>query len=310
VRGVTDMAGAFDGKVALVTGAGDELGLGFHHASYFARHGARVVVNDYGGGTQGLSSQGVDPDVAEHAAAKIRADGGHAISNNGSVANPEDAAAMVQQALDEWGRVDILVNNAGFASSQLFPEVDPDEMQRHVGVTLLGCLNTMRAAWPHFVAQQSGRVVNTGSAACFGNPIASYASTKAGLFGLTRTAALFGAPHDIHVNLLLPAAFSRLTDGLPESDFKAQLRDDFGAGRVSPVVGFLCREECTVTAEAFSVGGGRFARIVYAASPAPQIDDSMESVAQAMPGVLAASDLSVLQSTHDDMVNLGFPPET
>ena len=303
------MAGAFDGKVALVTGAGDELGLGFHHARYLARHGARVVVNDFGGGTQGLASQGVDPDVAERAAAKIREEGGQAIGNNGSVADADDAAAMGQQALDEWGQIDILVNNAGFASSQMFPDVDTDEMQRHVGVTLLGCLNTMRAAWPHFVAQQAGRIVNTGSAACFGNPIASYASTKAGLFGLTRTAALFGAPSNIHVNLLLPAAFSRLTDGLPESDFKAQLRDDFGAARVSPVVGFLCRDDCEITSEAFSVGGGRFSRIVYAASPAPQIDDSMEAVAQAMPDVLSASDLTVLQSTHDDMVNLGFPPE-
>lgn len=301
------MAKPFEGKVALVTGAGDELGLGFHHARYFAERGARVVVNDFGGGTQGLASQGVDPEVAERAAAKIRADGGEAVGNNGSVAEPEAAAAMVQQALDEWGRLDILVNNAGFASSQIFPDVDSDEMQRHVGVTLLGCLNTMRAAWPHFVEQQSGRIVNTGSAACFGNPIASYASAKAGLFGLTRTAALFGMPHNIHVNLVLPAAFSRLTDGLPESDFKAQLRNDFGAGRVSPVVGHLCRDDCDITSEAFSVGGGRFSRIVYAASPAPQIDESMESVDRAMPEVMAATSLNILSSTHDDMVNLGFP---
>jgi NAD(P)-dependent dehydrogenase (short-subunit alcohol dehydrogenase family) len=302
------MEQTFDGKVVLVTGAGDELGLGFHHARYFAQRGAQVVLNDLGGGTQGLESQGVDTDSAERAAATLRADGGQVISNNGSVADPDAAAAMVQQALDEWGRLDILVNNAGFASSQIFPDVDTDEMQRHVGVTLLGCLNTMRAAWPHFVAQGGGRVVNTGSASCFGNPIASYASTKAGLFGLTRTAALFGQPHNIYVNLLLPAAFSRLTDGLPESDFKAQLRDDFGAARVSPVVGYLCREDCEVTSEAFSVGGGRFARVVYAASPAPEIDETMESVAEAMAGVLEARELNILSSTHDDMVNLGFPP--
>lgn len=297
----------FEGKVALVTGAGN--GLGSCHARYFAERGAKVVVNDVGSGTLGLDSEAIDSDLAERAAAQIVAAGGRAISNSDSVSDPAGAQAMVRRAIDEWGRLDIVVNNAGFASSQFFPDVDNEEMQRHVGVTLLGCLNTMRAAWPHMVEQKCGRIINTGSAACFGNPIASYASTKSGLFGLTRAVAIFGREHDINVNLLLPAAFSRLTDGLPESDFKARLKRDFGPEKASPVVAFLCHERCEVTGEAFSVGGGRFARIVYAASPASPIDATMESVEKAMSDVMAGAELKVLSSTHDDMVNLGFPEE-
>ncbi|MGE4651788.1 MAG: SDR family NAD(P)-dependent oxidoreductase [Myxococcota bacterium] len=301
------MSGDFDGKVALLTGAGN--GLGLAHARYLAERGARVVINDFGGGTLGLESQGVDPEVAERAAASIRDSGGEALSNHDSVSDAAAAQAMVGLAVERWGRIDIVVNNAGIASSQIFPEVDDDEMQRHLAVTVLGCLNTMRAAWPHMLEQGFGRIVNTGSAAAFGNPIASYASMKAGLFGLTKTVAMFTGDHDIKVNLLLPAAFSRLTDGLPESDFKARLRRDFQPEKTSPVVAYLCHERCEVSGEAFSVGGGRFARIVYAASPAAEIDASLESVEKRMPEVMAGRDLTVLTSTHDDMINLGFPRE-
>jgi len=304
---VIDMPREFEGRVALVTGAGN--GLGLSHARYLAERGARVVVNDLGGGTLGLDSQGIDPGVAERAAASIRAAGGEVLSNNDSVADPAAAEAMVALAVDTWGRIDILVNNAGVASSQFFPDVESEEMQRHLGVTVLGCLNTMRAAWPHMQRAKFGRIINTGSAAAFGNPVASYASMKAGLFGLTKSVALFGGEHDIKVNLLLPAAFSRLTDGLPESDFKAHLRRDFLAEKVTPAVAYLCHERCAVSGEVFSVGGGRVARVVYAASAAAEIDSTLDSVEKAMAEVMAARDLNVLTSTHDDMINLGFPQE-
>ena len=301
------MSREFEGRVALVTGGGN--GLGLSHARYLAERGARVVLNDLGGGTLGWESQGIDPEVAERAAAGIRAAGGEALSNNESVADPAAAEAMVRLAVDTWGRIDIVVNNAGIASSQFFPDVENQEMERHLGVTLLGCLNTMRAAWPHMSEAKYGRIINTGSAAAFGNPVASYASMKAGLFGLTKTVAIFGIEYGIKVNLLLPAAFSRLTDGLPESDFKARLRRDFLPEKATPVVAYLCHENCAVSGEAFSVGGGRFSRIVYAATPAAEIDGSLDSVEKAMPGVMAAGDLKVLTSTHDDMINLGFPEE-
>jgi len=303
------MAREFEGRVALITGAADEMGLGFAYARYLARRGARIVLNDHGGGTLGLPEQGVDASAAERAARRIRDLGAEAIANDGDVAEPATAQSMVEAALSAWGRLDVVINNAGIASAQFFPDVDVDEMQRHFRVTLLGCLNTAKAAWPHFAARGYGRILNTGSPACFGNEIASYASTKAGLFGLTRTAAIFGREHGIRVNLLLPAALSRLTSLLPETAFKAHLRQHFASDAVAPLVAWLVSERCDVTGEAFSAGGGRFARVVYAASPAEAIDASLDSVEAAMGRAMAATDWTVMRSTHQNMVHLGVPED-
>ena len=303
------MANEFEGRVALITGAGDPDGLGFAHARFLAARGARLVLNDYGGGTLGLPVQGVDAGVAEAAAERIRALGGEAISNAGDVGDPQTAQDMVDAALEAWGRVDIVVNNAGIASAQFFPDVDAEEFDRHVRVTLLGCLHTARAAWPRFVEQGRGRIVNTGSPACFGNEIASYASTKAGLFGLTRTAAIFGAPHDIRVNLLLPAAWSRLTAMLPESPFKARLHEEFGADRISPLVGWLVSDRCDVSGETFTAGGGGFSRVVYAASEVQPSEGDLDVVGQAVGRAMGDSRWTVLRSTQDNMVHLGMPEE-
>jgi len=299
----------FDGRVALISGAGNELGLGFAYARFLAERGARIVLNDLGGGTLGLPEQGVDTSVAERAAQRIRDLGGEAIAIAGDVADVQTAEAMVQRAIDAWARVDIVVNNAGIASAQFFPDVDDDEMQRHVGVTLLGCLHTAKAAWPHFVERGYGRIVNTGSPACFGNEIASYASTKAGLFGLTRTASIFGRSHGIAANLVLPAARSRLTELLPETKFKAHLREHFPSDAVAPLVAHLVSERCEVSGEAFLVGGGGFSRVVYAASPAEPLDASPGSVEQAMKRAMAATDWTVMRSTQQAMVQLGVPED-
>ena len=303
------MSNEFQDRVAIVTGAGDKIGLGFAHASYLAERGAKVVVNDFGNGTLGLPDQGVDPDIAEQAAQRIRDAGGEAIANNGDIGDPATAQEMVSAALEAWGRVDVLINNAGFASASFFPDIDAADMNRHVGVTLFGCLNTAKAVWPHMVERGFGRIINTGSPACFGNPTASYAATKSGLFGFTRTEAIFGQAHNITANLLLPAAISRLTEGLPESPFKSHLRGHFGAEKVAPVVAYLVSDSCDVSGEAFTVGGGQFARIVYAASPAQEIDLTMESVAQGMDHAMSTSDWTPQGSTAESLVHLGMPPE-
>ncbi|MEM9173779.1 MAG: SDR family NAD(P)-dependent oxidoreductase [Myxococcota bacterium] len=299
----------FEGQVALITGAGDVDGLGFAHARHLAERGARIVLNDYGGGTLGMPEQGVDAGVAEAAAERIRALGGEAIANAGDVGEPATADAMVEAAMDTWGRVDIVINNAGIASARFFPDIDAVEMERHVRVTLLGCVYTARAAWPRFVEQGRGRIVNTGSPACFGNEIAAYASTKAGLFGLTRTAARFGAPHGIRVNQLLPAAWSRLTALLPEDAFKARLREAFGSARISPLVAWLVSERCNVSGETFTAGAGGFSRVVYAANAVQSSEGDLEAVGDAVARTMADTSWTVFRSTHDNMVHFGMPPE-
>ena len=303
------MAGEFEGQVALITGAGDVDGLGFAHACFLAERGAKIVVNDFGGGTLGLPVQGIDPGVAEAAADRIRALGGEAIANAGDVGDPQTAEDMVQAALDAWGRLDIVINNAGIASARFFPDIDAEEVERHVRVTLLGCLYTARAAWPHLVQQGRGRIVNTGSPACFGNEIAAYSSTKAGLFGLTRTAAIFGAPHGIRVNQILPAAWSRLTSLLPDSGFKTKLHDEFGSARISPLVGWLVSERCDVSGETFTAGAGGFSRVVYAASEVQTAEGDLDAVGEAVGRAMSDTNWTVFRSTHDNMVHFGMPEE-
>ena len=151
--------------------------------------------------------------------------------------------------------------------------------------------------------------MNTGSPACFGNEIASYASTKAGLFGLTRTTAIFGEPHDVRVNLLLPAAWSRLTALLPDSGFKNQLHADFGADRISPLVGWMASERCDVTGETFTAGGGRFSRVVYAATEAQPLAADLDAVGSAVTSAMTETRWTVLRSTQDNMVHLGMPED-
>lgn len=301
------MAAEFEGRVALVTGAGDAMGLGFAHARFLAERGARIVLNDFGGGTLGLPEQGVEEGVAESAAERIRALGGEAIANAGDVADPATADAMVRSALDAWGRVDIVINNAGIASAQFFPNIDEAEMQRHMGVTLLGCIHTARAAWPHMQEKGYGRIVNTGSPACFGNEVAAYASTKAGLFGLTRTAAILGAAHGITVNLLLPAAISRLTSLIPESEFKAHLQENFPSEAVAPLVAHLVSEACDVSGEAWLAGGGRFSRVVYAATQTQPADTDLGAVAKSVALAMQDERFTPVTSTHHSMEHLGVP---
>ncbi len=303
------MAGEFEGRVALVTGAGDADGLGFAHARFLAERGCRIVLNDRGGGTLGLAVQGVDAGVAEAAAGRLRDLGADVIASSGDVGVPETAREMVAAAIERWGRIDVVVNNAGIASAAFFPDVDAEEMERHVRVTLLGCLHTSREAWPHMVERGYGRIVHTGSPACFGNEIASYASTKAGLFGLTRTMAIFGAAHGIRVNQLLPAAWSRLTKLLPDSGFKDRLREEFTSDRIAPLVGWLASEHCDVSGETFTAGAGRFARVVYAASEPRPLGADLAAVGRSMADAMADTQWTVLGSTRDNMTHLGMPED-
>jgi NAD(P)-dependent dehydrogenase (short-subunit alcohol dehydrogenase family) len=242
----------FDGKVAIVTGAGG--GLGREHALLLASRGAQVVVNDLGGG---LDGQGSDRSPAEAVAAEIEGQGGVAVAECSSVATPEGGAAIVQAALDAFGRVDVVVNNAGILRDKAFHNQLPELVDAVIDVHLKGAFNVTRPAWVHMREQGYGRVVNTSSnSGILGNfGQANYGAAKMGLVGLTRVLAAEGAKYGIKVNAIAPLARTRMTESL-----MGELGPLLDPALVAPVVAWLAHEDCPVSGEVYSVGGGRVAR--------------------------------------------------
>lgn len=205
----------FKGRVAIVTGAGG--GLGRQHALGLAARGAKVVVNDLGGARDG---SGHSLTAAESVVAEIRAAGGEAIANGASVTDWEAVQAMVQQAIDTWGRVDILVNNAGILRDKTFAKMDLADFRLVVDVHLMGAVHCAKAVWPHMMAQKYGRILmTTSSTGLYGNfGQSNYGAAKLALVGFMQTLALEGAKYDIRVNSLAPTAATRMTEGLmPEA---------------------------------------------------------------------------------------------
>ena len=201
----------FEGRVAIVTGAGG--GLGKQHALALAALGARVLVNDLGGARDGT---GGSPGAAELVAQEIRAAGGQALANGASVSDFAAVQAMVQQAVDAWGRVDVLVNNAGILRDKSFAKMDMADFRLVVDVHLMGAVYCCKAVWPVMVAQNYGRIVmTTSSSGLYGNfGQSNYGAAKMALVGLMQTLSIEGARHDIRVNCLAPTAATRMTEGL------------------------------------------------------------------------------------------------
>ncbi|QBK04659.1 SDR family NAD(P)-dependent oxidoreductase [Hylemonella gracilis] len=201
----------FEGRVAIVTGAGG--GLGREHALALARRGAKVLVNDLGGARDG---SGASVDAAQAVVDDIHAAGGAALANAASVTDPDAVQAMVQQAVDAWGRVDILVNNAGILRDKTFAKMDLADFRLVLDVHLMGAVHCTQAVWPVMSAQQYGRIVmTTSSSGLYGNfGQSNYGAAKMALVGLMQTLALEGAKHDIRVNCLAPTAATRMTQGL------------------------------------------------------------------------------------------------
>ena len=205
----------FKGRVAIVTGAGG--GLGRQHALALAARGARVMVNDLGGAADG---SGGSVSAAQAVVAEIRAAGGEALANGASVTDFAAVQAMVQQAMDAWGRVDILVNNAGILRDKSFAKMDLADFELVVRVHLMGAVHCTKAVWPIMTAQKYGRIVmTTSSTGLYGNfGQSNYGAAKLALVGLMQTLALEGAKNDIRVNCLAPTAATRMTEGLlPEA---------------------------------------------------------------------------------------------
>jgi NAD(P)-dependent dehydrogenase (short-subunit alcohol dehydrogenase family) len=247
----------FEGRVAVVTGAGR--GIGRAYARLLASRGAAVVVNDLGGSITGT---GTDAGPAAEVAAEIVAAGGVAVADGNDVADPAGAQALVDTAVGRFGRIDALVNNAGIIRWAGFPEADAENLASHLAVHVGGSFNTTRAAWPHMVEQGYGRVVMTGSSGMFGLPQnLSYATAKAAVIGMTRSLATAGRAHGITINVIAPAAFTRMAGPVPDdSDMPTQMAPEL----VAPMVAFLAHEGCPVSGEVYAAGAGRFARIFIA----------------------------------------------
>lgn len=243
----------FDGKVALITGAGG--GLGRQHALLLASRGALVVVNDLGGAVDGSGS---DVGAAQKVVNEIKTLGGEAVADTNSVATAEGGTAMVKSAIDNFGRIDIVINNAGILRDKSFHNMDPSLMNPVFDVHLKGAFHVTQPAFVHMREQGFGRIVSTSSAAgLFGNfGQTNYGAAKMGLVGFTRVLAVEGAKFNIKANAIAPLAHTRMTENL-----LGGLGEKLGSEFVAPVVAYLAHEDCPVSGEVFSVGGGRVARI-------------------------------------------------
>jgi NAD(P)-dependent dehydrogenase (short-subunit alcohol dehydrogenase family) len=258
----------FDDRVALVTGAGGAIGRA--HALLLAERGAKVVVNDYGTSVAGEKGDAPDP-RGEQVAREIRDAGGAAVVNTDSVAEQAGAERMVKAALDAYGRLDIIVNNAGIAvCDHVWQEPGP-KYGLNMGILVEGPAYVVRAAWDTMKKQGYGRILNTSSASIFGfnwpdgNWMGSYVLAKSAVMAYTRQIGGQGEEHGIKANAILPLAYSRMNaeslKGTPEGDY---LKTFAGPEHVATAAAYLLHEECPVTGLAFSVSGGRIARVLYA----------------------------------------------
>ena len=249
----------YDGKVAIVTGAGQ--GLGRSHAIELAKRGARVVVNDLGGSLDGT---GGGSEASQSVVAEIEALGGEAIANGANVADYAQVEAMVQQAMDQWGRIDILVNNAGILRDKSFTKGSLEDFKLVLDVHLMGTVNCTKACWEIMREQAYGRVVvTTSSSGLYGNfGQSNYGSAKMGVIGMMNTLAQEGSKYNIRINALAPTAGTRMTEGLlPEEAF-----DMLTPETVTPAVLYLVSEDAP-TRTILAAGAGSFAvaRIVESA---------------------------------------------
>ena len=243
----------YDGKVAVITGAGG--GLGRQHALLLASRGALVVVNDLGGTVDG---SGADSSAAQKVVDEIRAAGGEAVANHDSVSTPEGGEGIIQTAVDAYGRVDIVINNAGILRDKTFHNMTPDLVDPVIDVHLKGAFNVTRPAWIRMREQGYGRIVSTSSAAgIFGNfGQANYGAAKMGLVGFSRVLAAEGAKYNIKANVIAPLALTRMTENL-----MGAVGDKLDPALVTPIVAWLSHEDSDVSGEIYSVGGGRVARV-------------------------------------------------
>ena len=246
----------FDGRVAVVSGAGR--GLGRDYALLLGKRGARVVVNDLGTSRYG---EGADEGPAHQVAEEIRAAGGEAVANTDSVATPEGAEAIVATALANWGKVDVLIHNATINTSMPFREMSLETFSGILDVHLFGAFHLAKECFPRMCDQGYGRIVLVSSiAGLYGDKnIAAYATSKGAVIGLAHTLANEGAEHGVKANCIVPAAETRLAEGRDTSEFPP-----WGSDKVAPAVGWLAHESCEASGELMVALAGRMAKAYIA----------------------------------------------
>jgi NAD(P)-dependent dehydrogenase (short-subunit alcohol dehydrogenase family) len=249
----------FDDRVAVVTGGGR--GLGRAYALLLASQGAKVVVNDVGGS---IAGDGTDAEPADQVVREIAAAGGEAVGSTQSVVTPEGGKAIIDEALNRYGRIDILIHNAGNVRRASLKDMSYDDFEAVLDVHLRGAFHVVRPAFPQMCEAGYGRIVLTSSiGGLYGNrEVANYAVAKAGVIGLSNVSAIEGAEHGVKSNVIVPAAVTRMADGIDTSAYPPM-----GPELVAPAVAWLAHESCSVTGEMLVAVAGRVAKAVVAETP-------------------------------------------
>jgi len=288
------MALEFDSDVVVITGAGR--GLGREHALLLASRGARVVVNDIGGAIDGT---GADEGAAAQVVREIEEAGGEAVADTHDGSTVEGAQALIQTALDAFGRVDAVVANAGILRDKTFHNVTDEDFFAVLNVHLVGTIRVCHAAYPLMREQGYGRIVTTTSAAgLFGNfGQTSYAAAKMGIVGFTKALALEGFKRGVLANVVAPFAATRMTEEL-----MPQIAPKIPPRLVSPAVAYLCHRSLEKTGQIISAGGGRFARVAVGAAPGVFTDDpTPDFVAENFDALTTDEDVRFFDSAGEEI---------
>jgi len=292
----------FDNRVAVITGAGR--GLGAAYAALLASKGASVVVNDPGFSIEG---EGADADPAEELVREIEAKGGRAVACTESVATPDGGRAIIQSALDHYGRVDILIHNAGNVRRGTLKEIGHADFDAVLDVHLRGAFHVVRAAFPVMCENGYGRIVLTSSiGGLYGNhQVAGYCTSKAGLIGLSNAVALEGMAEGVKCNVIIPAAVTRLAKGRDTSTYPPMQPE-----LVAPTVAWLAHESCSITGEMLISIAGRIAKAVVAETPGVYRPSwTIEEVAEQMSAIRDTNTLKIfpaVPSGHVDHIGYSF----
>jgi NAD(P)-dependent dehydrogenase (short-subunit alcohol dehydrogenase family) len=292
----------FDDRVAVVTGAGR--GLGRAYAKLLASKGAKVVVNDSGGSLMG---DGSDAGPADEVVQEIESAGGDAVASTESVATPEGGTTIVHTALDRYGRIDILIHNAGNVRRASLKEMTYEDFDAVLDVHLRGAFHVARPAFPVMCDAGYGRIVLTSSiGGLYGNHgVANYAAAKAGVIGLSNVVALEGAADGVKSNVVVPAAVTRMAEGLDTSAYPPM-----GPEHVAPAVAWLAHESCSITGEILVAVAGRVAKALIAETPGVYRQSwSIEQVGEDLAAIRDATapvTFPTVPDGHDDHLRYSF----